>query len=227
MEVRLRAVWEDAARNGSVLPGEQTLANMLGVSRPSLREALARLESDGLIFRRHGAHTAVNSAALEISGRFDRHSDFRETLRRAGYSAAQDLIRAEQVALTAEEAARFDVEPGSAAMRVIKRWRADGVPAQVAIDLFPIPDDPSLDVNESLFTLVAAQHGEPARWEVAIPGAVNATPEVAGWMEVEPGDALLTLESLAVTASGARAFWTFEYFRPNTVRLGMIRSITS
>jgi GntR family transcriptional regulator len=226
-EARLRAVWEDAAKAGSALPGEQTLAGMLGVSRPSIREALTRLEADGLIYRRHGAHTAVNAAALEISGRFDRHSDFRETLRRAGFAATQDLIRAEQVSLTQEEALRFGVDAGSPGMRVIKRWRADGIPAQVAIDLFPMPDDESLDLDESLFALVSAQRGEPVRWEVAIPAAVNATAEVAGWMEVEENSALLTLESLGVTASGARAFWAFEYFRPHLVKLGMIRSISS
>jgi GntR family transcriptional regulator len=225
--VSLRTIWEDAARAGAALPGEHTLANMLGISRPSLREALARLDADGLICRRHGAQTAVNAAALEISGRFDRHSDFRETLRRAGFAASQDLIRAEQVSLTHDEGLRFSVPPGSPGMRVIKRWRADGVPAQVAIDLFPMPNDAGLDLSESLFSLVASQRGEPVRWEVAVPAAVNADAQVAEWMEVEEHAALLTLESLGVTASGARAFWAFEYFRPNLVKLGMIRSINS
>jgi len=224
---RLREVWESAAKRGAGLPGEQTLAEMLGVSRPSLREALARLESEGLIYRRHGAQTAVNSAALEISGRFDRQEDFREILRAAGFTATQDLIRAEQVELSETEAARFGVPTGSPGMRIVKRWRADGIPAQLAIDLFPMTGDEDLDVSESLFSLVASLRGEPVRWEVAVPAAVNATGDIAEWMEVDEGAALLTLECLGVTASGARAFMAFEYFRPNVVRLGLIRSISS
>jgi GntR family transcriptional regulator len=225
---RLRSMWVEAARRGEGLPGEQTLAEVLGVSRPRLREALVRLEEEGLIHRRHGAQTAVNRAALEISARFDRQSDFREILRDAGFVAQQDLIRAERVQLSDAEAATFDVAPGSEGMQVIKRWRADGVPAQVAIDLFPLTgDEPPFDVNDALFSLVAALRGEAVRWEVAVPGAVNADADMARWMEVEPGAALLTLECVGVTPSGIRAFTTCEHFRPHVVRQGFIRSVSS
>ena len=49
MEDRLFGMVERASLKGESLPGEPTLANMLGVSRPSLREALVRLERDGVI----------------------------------------------------------------------------------------------------------------------------------------------------------------------------------
>lgn len=225
---RLRSVWTDAARRGEGLPGEQTLAEMLGVSRPQLREALVRLEEEGLIHRRHGAQTAVNRAALEISARFDRQCEFSETLRAAGFVPHQDLLRAERVALGETEASTFGVEVGSPAMRVTKRWRADGTPAQVAIDLFPLSGhEEPFDVNESLFSLVERLRGEAVRWELAVPGAASATGEIATWMEVPEGTALLTLECVGVTLGGDRAFTTFEHFRTDTVRQGFIRPVRS
>lgn len=225
---RLRSVWAEAVERGEGLPGEQTLAEVLGVSRPRLREALVRLEEEGLIYRRHGAQTAVNRAALEISARFDRQSDFRETLRAAGFVPQQDLILAERVVLSPTEAATFEVPEGSEGMRIVKRWRADGVPAQVAVDLFPLlGDEGPFDVNEALFTLVARLRGEAVRWEVAVPGAVNASGDLARWMEVDEGTALLTLECVGVTPSGVRAFTTLEHFRPQVVRQGFIRSVTT
>jgi GntR family negative regulator for fad regulon and positive regulator of fabA len=45
---------------GSTLPGERTLAQELGVTRPTLREALQRLERDGWITIAHGKPTLVN-----------------------------------------------------------------------------------------------------------------------------------------------------------------------
>ena len=46
-------------QNGG-LPGEQTLAAEMGVSRVTLRRALASLEADGVIDRRRGAGTFLN-----------------------------------------------------------------------------------------------------------------------------------------------------------------------
>lgn len=45
---------------GSALPGERDLAAQLGVTRPTLREALQRLERDGWISIHHGKPTSVN-----------------------------------------------------------------------------------------------------------------------------------------------------------------------
>src|SRR3990172_7723712 len=45
---------------GSPLPSEQHLSEMLRVARTTVRQALAELEKDGVIERRHGAGTFVN-----------------------------------------------------------------------------------------------------------------------------------------------------------------------
>lgn len=45
---------------GSALPGERTLATQLGVTRPTLREALQRLGRDGWITIQQGKTTKVN-----------------------------------------------------------------------------------------------------------------------------------------------------------------------
>lgn len=45
---------------GSVLPGERSLAAQLGVTRPTLREAIQRLARDGWLSVAHGKPTVVN-----------------------------------------------------------------------------------------------------------------------------------------------------------------------
>lgn len=56
--------------SGSALPGERRLAELLGVSRPVVREALQRLAQAGLVEVRHGGSTTVRdysrSAGLEL-----------------------------------------------------------------------------------------------------------------------------------------------------------------
>ena len=56
----VKAVLDDTFPIGSKLPGERKLAEMLGVTRPTLREALRRLERDGWFTVNHGKSTVVN-----------------------------------------------------------------------------------------------------------------------------------------------------------------------
>jgi GntR family negative regulator for fad regulon and positive regulator of fabA len=55
----LRAVLEGEFPPGSTLPGERELAALLGVTRPTLREALQRLARDGWFEIQHGKPTRV------------------------------------------------------------------------------------------------------------------------------------------------------------------------
>ncbi|VVD83952.1 FadR/GntR family transcriptional regulator [Pandoraea terrigena] len=107
---------------GSALPSERDLAQQMGVSRPSLREALLRLESRGLIVGRAGGGYLVANAsqpllAEPLSQLMSRHSktvddvlEMREVLEAkavelaAARATPEDIARLAQ-ALEALEAA--------------------------------------------------------------------------------------------------------------------------
>lgn len=55
----IEAILEGAFPINSFLPGERELAESLGVTRPTLREALQRLERDGWVEIHHGKPTRV------------------------------------------------------------------------------------------------------------------------------------------------------------------------
>jgi GntR family transcriptional regulator, transcriptional repressor for pyruvate dehydrogenase complex len=57
-----KLILEGVLRPGERLPPERELAKELDVSRPSLREALHKLESEGLLETRHGGGTFVKNA---------------------------------------------------------------------------------------------------------------------------------------------------------------------
>lgn len=56
----LKDILEGEYPPGSNLPSEREYAEKLGVTRPTLREALGRIERDGWITIQHGKPTAVN-----------------------------------------------------------------------------------------------------------------------------------------------------------------------
>ena len=75
--VLLTAILDGAFPPGTTLPGERTLAAQLGVTRPTLREALQRLARDGWLTVAHGKPTLVNNfweeGGLNVLGKLVEH----------------------------------------------------------------------------------------------------------------------------------------------------------
>ena len=77
-------------RPGERLPGERELAERMGVSRPSLREALARMQADGLLVTRPGSGVSVadvlgsafSPALVQLMARHPRAADDYLTFRK-------------------------------------------------------------------------------------------------------------------------------------------------
>jgi GntR family transcriptional repressor for pyruvate dehydrogenase complex len=57
---------KDLIRRGGELPAERALAKTLGVSRPSVREALRTLERMGVVDVRHGSGTTVAASGEDV-----------------------------------------------------------------------------------------------------------------------------------------------------------------
>lgn len=75
--VLLAAILDGTFPPGTTLPGERTLAAQLGITRPTLREALARLARDGWLTVAHGKPTLVNNyweeGGLNVLGKLVAH----------------------------------------------------------------------------------------------------------------------------------------------------------
>ena len=75
--VLLASILDGTFPSGTTLPGERTLAAQLGVTRPTLREALGRLAGDGWLTVAHGKPTLVNNfweqGGLNVLGKLVEH----------------------------------------------------------------------------------------------------------------------------------------------------------
>jgi GntR family transcriptional regulator len=223
---RLRERCLEFGARGEVVPPESQLASELGVSRATVRDALTRLETEGLILRRKGADTIVNSAALDLRARIDLQVDFSVILADAGFVPSVTLIEAGPSALEGKEAAALGRPVGDPALRTVKRWDANGSPAMVAVDLVPYAGgDPGVDPLLPVFELASRLSGEEIGWEVALPGAVSAAGDLAAWLHVQEGTAVWTLERVGIGRTGHRRFLALEYHLPNVVEYGFVRPL--
>lgn len=75
----VEAILDGSFPPGSALPGERALAQQLGVTRPTLREAMQRLARDGWLTVAHGKPTEVNdfwvAGGLNVLSKLVEHRD--------------------------------------------------------------------------------------------------------------------------------------------------------
>jgi GntR family transcriptional regulator len=91
-------------RNGNFLPKEVELANRLGVSRNTIRQATNKLEYEGLLVRKKGVGTKVAQQALSTS--LDHWYSFTEEMLQQGVRVENLELRVEKVKAD-EKVSRF------------------------------------------------------------------------------------------------------------------------
>jgi len=74
------------------IPPEATLAEQLGVSRTTVRDALGKLEHEGAIYRKQGAGTFVNEASLQIKSRLEEIWSYEQMLEDNGYTPSVRVL---------------------------------------------------------------------------------------------------------------------------------------
>jgi GntR family transcriptional repressor for pyruvate dehydrogenase complex len=129
-------ILEGSLKPGDRLPAERELAIELGVSRPSLREALKQLVSRELLVSRHGGGTYVTDR-LESSfidpwqQLIDQHPSLQDDVFEFRY-----LLEASAAELAAQRATDADLQRlGEAYAQLDAAYRADDRRAQVAADV--------------------------------------------------------------------------------------------
>ena len=107
------------------LPTERELAGELDVSRPTVRQALANLEADGLVYRVQGAGTFA--ADRRISKTIELTS-FSEDMRARGVVPGSRTVVGEIVAAGPRVGPALDVPPASDVVHLERVRTADGRP---------------------------------------------------------------------------------------------------
>jgi GntR family transcriptional regulator len=119
------------------LPAEAALAHDLGVSRNTLRDALALLERDGVVVRRHGLGTFLRAARPQIRMPLTEFGSIPEDFTRVGLRpGVRDVKTGAQTGPS--DAHDLLGRPNSEALFTLSRlYLADDQPAIFTINYFP------------------------------------------------------------------------------------------
>ena len=96
-------------KNGALLPKEIELANKLGISRSTIRQATNKLENEGLLKRKKGVGTTVATKKALATG-LDHWYSFTQEMKEMGIDVRNIFIKTEFVPATEDLANFFKID---------------------------------------------------------------------------------------------------------------------
>jgi GntR family transcriptional regulator len=190
-------------RAGDRLPPERDLAASLGVSRMTLRQALASLAARGILERGVGRGTFVAEPKVEHD--HTRIKGFTSQMTAAGLEPGARVLQAALAPAPPEVAAALALDRGAPAVQVARLRSGGGEPLTLESSWIPDERFPGFlehDLGGSLYALMRDAYGlapvrAVERLEPVLAGAVEA--EALG---VPPRSPLMLVERTAYAADG-------------------------
>lgn len=209
------------------IPAETDLANQLGVSRTTVRDALSRLEIEGVIFRKQGAGTFVNKAGLRIKMRMEEIWSYEQVLEAHDYTPTTIILAVQEHPAGADLAAELKIEPGSPLVAIHKLFLADGEPVVMTVNHIPagIISRPytTADLQRPIFHFLLDYCQQHLTYYLSDIIPTLATPTLAATLHLPPQSALISFEEIGYNTDNEPVVKAFSYFRDELLRLRLIR----
>lgn len=213
---------------GSRLPSEPALAMELGVSRPTLREALRELESEGLVHRRWGSGTYV-AEGQRVANSLDLNFGVTDAIRAAGMEPGTEEGRHWFEAASPSEAARLNLEPGQDVLVVERVRTAGGRRVVFSRDLLPrgllggrleLADEM---LRGSIYEVLRQDLGVVIHHGVANLRPVSADVTIARTLRVPRGQLLLAIWQVDYMDDGTAVLSSHEYHLVDAFEFTVLR----
>ena len=200
---------------GAQLPPERDLAELAGVSRVTVRKAVARLALRGLVGQRRGAGSFVLGGGPKVRQSLSSLVSFTQTLEARGLVSTTQTLGAGLFAPTPDEMMTLGLAPHEKVARLERLRHGSGTP--VALETSSLPADvlPDPDaVGVSLYAVLRGRGSAPMRAMQRV-SAVNVSGREAGWLGLSEGAAVLRIERTAYLETGRPIELTRGLYRPD------------
>jgi GntR family transcriptional regulator len=209
-------------RPGQRLGAERALAAELGVSRATLRQALAVLEESGAVRRVPGRGGGTFVSKDKIERDLSRIVGVPALLRSQGVVAGTRVMSARLAAADESAAAALRLRPGEFVIDLVRLRLADSRPISVEHAVLPADRFPGLlelPLGGSVYELLAEHYDTEPREAVERIEVVAASQDEAVVLEVAPGAPLLAITRTTTDTGGEPIEFSHDLFRADRTRI--------
>lgn len=218
-------ILSDAFTDGRI-PSETDLATDLGVSRTTIRDALSRLEIEGVIYRKQGAGTFINEAGLQIKSRLDEIWSYEGMLAAHGYTPATDILEISTHPADDGIAAELNLNVGEPVLVVKKLFLADAQPVILAYNHIPIKliTQPYTDADFLIpvYTFLW-ENGQHLAYYLTEIVPILTSSEMAATLRIRPNLPLISFTEIGYNDDNDPIIKSTSCFRDDLLRLRLIR----
>lgn len=200
-------------KEGDAIPAERDVAEMLEVSRVTVRRAFSELVAEGVLVQRRGSGTYVNGPARRIEQPLSRLTSFTQDMQLRGLKTDADWLERSTGLPTPEEAMKLSISPSDLVCRFARLRRADGIPMAIERAVIParIIGDP-LAVEGSLYAALDERGSRPVRALQRL-HATALSPEAAKLLDLPDGSPALFIERISYLPDGHIVEFTRSHYR--------------
>ena len=197
---------------GARIPTEQDMCSAYGVSRITVRKAIADLEKQGILEKKQGKGTFVTVPA--IRRKLHEVNSFHDTCRMNGKKPSTKVLGQKTVPALPADEEELGVAPGSRVVETVRIHYADGIPVILEENHFSMAYSYLLesDLAGSLYTLLEECGAEPAQATHVI-SLKKATPNISRLLKVEQDTSLMYLHEVIFDKKGRPLHTSRQYIR--------------
>ena len=205
---------------GDMLPGEEDLCRLYGVSRMTARQSLQALKHHGLIRSEKGRGTFVVQPKVEK--KITHLSGFSAEMRSLGMKPSSRILEQATKAASPEIALRLGVSPGLPLLELHRLRLADALPLaieQVWLSLAEFPGIEKIDfTRNSLYETLRERYGIQIGSADEIIEARAPTNREAKLLEISPRQSLLVISRTIRTVQGKPVEESLSLYRGDRYR---------
>lgn len=217
----------DYFENGR-LPSEPELTHLLGLSRATVRQALAVLAMEGLIVRKQGVGTFINERILNIPTRLEEVWDFTEMIHLSGYTPGVRHLELNLGPVSETAAQHLALEAATdEVITTANVFLADDAPVIYCIDIIPAHLITRAYRDEELhgpvYTFLEKRCDQRLDHNIAELLPVVADAKLSQLLQCPVGAPLHYFKEVGFNKEGNPIIYSEEYYRPEFFSFNVVR----
>jgi GntR family transcriptional regulator len=218
---------EERIQPDEQLPSEALLMDMMGVSRYTVREALALLEQDKIIYKVQGKGTFVKKVPVKIESGLEKLESITEIIKSFGYNPNGKCLKIEEITPTQDMIEKLKLNKEDKAITFTRIRTADEKIAAFCVDTVPkylFKDEDIITLNNlSMFEYFSSKLGIHIEHAVAEIIPTFPTKEMVKLADVGSHELYILLRQIHYDNDGTPVIYSMDYFNPEVFKFKVNR----
>lgn len=211
----------------SLLPSEALLMDMLGVSRYTVREALALLEQDKILYKIQGKGTFVNKIPTHIESGLEKLESITEIIKSFGYDPGTIWIDIRENLPTKDMIDKMCLQENDKVITFRRIRTANGKVAVYCVDTIKktaeMGEVPDKVEDESMFIYLKKKFGVEPEYAIADIIPTLPTAEMMKHMKIKKDHLFLLLHQVHYDKEGNPQIYSMDYFNTDVFKFKVNR----